>query len=55
MCFHHFYSQVKVKNENMAFAMKCIKKKHVVDTKQQEHIYSEKKILEQICSPFVVK
>ncbi|XP_068043760.1 cGMP-dependent protein kinase 2 isoform X2 [Anomalospiza imberbis] len=46
---------VKVKNENMAFAMKCIKKKHVVDTKQQEHIYSEKKILEQICSPFVVK
>ncbi|XP_030095445.1 cGMP-dependent protein kinase 2 isoform X2 [Serinus canaria] len=46
---------VKVKNENMAFAMKCIKKKHIVDTKQQEHIYSEKKILEQICSPFVVK
>uniref|UniRef100_A0A803Y8E9 cGMP-dependent protein kinase n=1 Tax=Meleagris gallopavo TaxID=9103 RepID=A0A803Y8E9_MELGA len=43
------------KNENMAFAMKCIKKKHVVDTKQQEHIYSEKKILEQICSPFIVK
>ncbi|XP_009318525.1 PREDICTED: cGMP-dependent protein kinase 2 isoform X4 [Pygoscelis adeliae] len=47
--------KVKVKNENMAFAMKCIKKKHVVDTKQQEHIYSEKKILEQICSPFIVK
>ncbi|XP_042726982.1 cGMP-dependent protein kinase 2 isoform X2 [Lagopus leucura] len=46
---------VKVKNENVAFAMKCIKKKHVVDTKQQEHIYSEKKILEQICSPFIVK
>ncbi|KFM05995.1 cGMP-dependent protein kinase 2 [Aptenodytes forsteri] len=46
---------VKVKNEDMAFAMKCIKKKHVVDTKQQEHIYSEKKILEQICSPFIVK
>ncbi|NWY51739.1 KGP2 kinase, partial [Chionis minor] len=46
---------VKVKNENMVFAMKCIKKKHVVDTKQQEHIYSEKKILEQICSPFIVK
>ncbi|GAB0189196.1 cGMP-dependent protein kinase 2 [Grus japonensis] len=47
--------RVKVKNENMAFAMKCIKKKHIVDTKQQEHIYSEKKILEQICSPFIVK
>ncbi|XP_075005946.1 cGMP-dependent protein kinase 2 isoform X5 [Calonectris borealis] len=47
--------KVKMKNENIAFAMKCIKKKHVVDTKQQEHIYSEKKILEQICSPFIVK
>ncbi|XP_009885844.1 PREDICTED: cGMP-dependent protein kinase 2 isoform X3 [Charadrius vociferus] len=47
--------KVKVKNENMAFAMKCIKKKHVVDTNQQDHIYSEKKILEQICSPFIVK
>ncbi|XP_010017349.1 PREDICTED: cGMP-dependent protein kinase 2 isoform X5 [Nestor notabilis] len=47
--------KVKVKNENMAFAMKRIKKKLVVDTKQQEHIYSEKKILEQICSPFIVK
>ncbi|NXE57052.1 KGP2 kinase, partial [Casuarius casuarius] len=46
---------VKVKNENVAFAMKCIKKKHVVDTKQQEHVYSEKKILEEICSPFIVK
>ncbi|NXN40496.1 KGP2 kinase, partial [Rhinoptilus africanus] len=46
---------VKVKNENTAFAMKCIKKKHVVDTKQQAHVYSEKKILEQICSPFIVK
>ncbi|NWS41980.1 KGP2 kinase, partial [Probosciger aterrimus] len=46
---------VKVKNENMAFAMKRIKKKHIVDAKQQEHIYSEKKILEQICSPFIVK
>ncbi|KAM9236690.1 cGMP-dependent protein kinase 2 isoform 1-T1 [Leptosomus discolor] len=46
---------VKVKNENVAFAMKCIKKKHIVDTKQQEHVYSEKKILEQICSPFIVK
>uniref|UniRef100_A0A8C8AN78 cGMP-dependent protein kinase n=1 Tax=Otus sunia TaxID=257818 RepID=A0A8C8AN78_9STRI len=46
---------VKVKNENVAFAMKCIKKKHIVDTKQEEHIYSEKEILEQICSPFIVK
>ncbi|ETE63786.1 cGMP-dependent protein kinase 2, partial [Ophiophagus hannah] len=46
---------VKVKNENIAFAMKCIKKKHIVDTKQQEHIHSEKKILEEACSPFIVR
>ncbi|ELW63911.1 cGMP-dependent protein kinase 2 [Tupaia chinensis] len=46
---------VKVKNENIAFAMKCIRKKHIVDTKQQEHVYSEKKILEELCSPFIVK
>uniref|UniRef100_A0A8C5Y2R2 cGMP-dependent protein kinase n=1 Tax=Microcebus murinus TaxID=30608 RepID=A0A8C5Y2R2_MICMU len=48
-------AQVKVKNENVAFAMKCIRKKHIVDTKQQEHVYSEKKILEELCSPFIVK
>ncbi|KAM4798010.1 cGMP-dependent protein kinase 2-like [Urocitellus parryii] len=46
---------VKVKNENVAFAMKYIRKKHIVDTKQQEHIYSEKRILEELCSPFIVK
>lgn len=48
-------TQVKVKNENVAFAMKCIRKKHIVDTKQQEHVYSEKRILEELCSPFIVK
>uniref|UniRef100_A0A4W3HHJ6 cGMP-dependent protein kinase n=1 Tax=Callorhinchus milii TaxID=7868 RepID=A0A4W3HHJ6_CALMI len=47
--------KVKIKNENVAFAMKCIKKQHVVRTRQQEHIHSEKKILEEVCSPFVVK
>nr|XP_010333027.1 cGMP-dependent protein kinase 2 isoform X3 [Saimiri boliviensis boliviensis] len=35
--------------------MKCIRKKHIVDTKQQEHVYSEKRILEELCSPFIVK
>ncbi|XP_067871204.1 cGMP-dependent protein kinase 2 [Heterodontus francisci] len=46
---------VKMKNENVTFAVKCIKKKHVVDTRQQEHIHSEKKILEEACSPFIVR
>ncbi|XP_067846715.1 cGMP-dependent protein kinase 2 [Heptranchias perlo] len=46
---------VKMKNENVTFAVKCIKKKHIVDTRQQEHIHSEKKILEEACSPFIVR
>ncbi|KAM8940241.1 cGMP-dependent protein kinase 2 isoform 1-T1 [Pelodytes ibericus] len=46
---------VKVKNENLTFALKCIKKKHIVENRQQEHIHSEKNILEDACSPFVVK
>uniref|UniRef100_UPI00398EB7E7 cGMP-dependent protein kinase 2 n=1 Tax=Pristiophorus japonicus TaxID=55135 RepID=UPI00398EB7E7 len=46
---------VKMKNENVTFAVKCMKKKHIVDTRQQEHIHSEKKILEEACSPFIVR
>ncbi|XP_043110447.1 cGMP-dependent protein kinase 2 isoform X4 [Puntigrus tetrazona] len=43
------------KSEDAAFALKCIKKKHIVDTRQQEHIYSEKDILQQTNSNFVVR
>uniref|UniRef100_A0A8C5MNV8 cGMP-dependent protein kinase n=1 Tax=Leptobrachium leishanense TaxID=445787 RepID=A0A8C5MNV8_9ANUR len=46
---------VKVKNEKFTFALKCIKKKHIVENRQQEHIHSEKNILEEASSPFVVK
>ncbi|XP_069482666.1 cGMP-dependent protein kinase 2 isoform X2 [Ambystoma mexicanum] len=46
---------VKVKNENLTFALKCIKKKQIVDNRQQEHIHSEKRILEATVSPFIVK
>ncbi|KAG7481348.1 hypothetical protein MATL_G00065920 [Megalops atlanticus] len=46
---------VKVKNEDVTFALKCIKKKHIVDTRQEEHIHSERKILAEACSPFIVK
>lgn len=51
-----YYMQVKLKNsEDTAFALKCIKKKHIVDTRQQEHIYSEKDILQQTNSNFIVR
>uniref|UniRef100_A0A7N6FDF8 cGMP-dependent protein kinase n=1 Tax=Anabas testudineus TaxID=64144 RepID=A0A7N6FDF8_ANATE len=46
---------VKVKGEDITFALKVIKKKHVVDNRQQEHIHSERRILAEARSPFVVK
>ncbi|XP_061692153.1 cGMP-dependent protein kinase 2 isoform X2 [Syngnathoides biaculeatus] len=46
---------VKLKDEDTTFALKCIKKKHVVDTRQQEHIYSEKSILHQTNSAFIIR
>ncbi|XP_061545825.1 cGMP-dependent protein kinase 2 isoform X3 [Phycodurus eques] len=46
---------VKLKDEDTTFALKCIKKKHVVDTRQQEHIYSEKNILQQTNSGFIIR
>ncbi|GAB1608114.1 cGMP-dependent protein kinase 1-like isoform X2 [Argonauta hians] len=42
-------------DKNKTFALKCLKKKHIVDTRQQDHIYSEKKIMTESNSPFVVK
>lgn len=48
-------SQVKLKEEDTAFALKCIKKKHIVDTKQQDHIYSEKNILQMTNCNFIVR
>uniref|UniRef100_A0A8C4EBK6 cGMP-dependent protein kinase n=1 Tax=Dicentrarchus labrax TaxID=13489 RepID=A0A8C4EBK6_DICLA len=47
--------QVKLKDEDITFALKCIKKKHIVDTRQQEHIYSEKNILQQTNSAFIIR
>ncbi|XP_061673821.1 cGMP-dependent protein kinase 2 isoform X2 [Syngnathoides biaculeatus] len=46
---------VKLKGEDVTFALKVIKKKHVVDNRQQEHIHSERRILSEARSPFVVR
>ncbi|KAG7263436.1 hypothetical protein CRUP_015536 [Coryphaenoides rupestris] len=46
---------VKLSDEDTTFALKCIKKKHIVDTRQQEHVYSEKNILLLTNSPFIVR
>lgn len=46
---------MKVKDEDITFALKIIKKKHVVDNRQEEHIHSERRILAEARSPFIVK
>lgn len=55
MSFKKINFQVKVKGEDISFALKIIKKKHVVENRQEEHIHSERRILAEARSPFVVK
>lgn len=50
------FLQVQLKNEEAkTFAMKILKKRHIVDTRQQEHIRSEKHIMTEAHSDFVVR
>ncbi|XP_037547226.1 cGMP-dependent protein kinase 1 isoform X1 [Nematolebias whitei] len=47
---------VQLKNEEAkTFAMKILKKRHIVDTRQQEHIRSEKNIMTDAHSDFIVR
>uniref|UniRef100_A0A3Q3GCI7 cGMP-dependent protein kinase n=1 Tax=Kryptolebias marmoratus TaxID=37003 RepID=A0A3Q3GCI7_KRYMA len=47
---------VQLKSEEAkTFAMKILKKRHIVDTRQQEHIRSEKHIMTEAHSDFVVR
>ncbi|XP_073452438.1 cGMP-dependent protein kinase 1 isoform X4 [Aquarana catesbeiana] len=41
--------------ESRTFAMKILKKRHIVDTRQQEHIRSEKQIMQNAHSDFIVR
>ena len=51
-----FLLQVQLKSEpTKAFALKCLRKKHIVDTRQQEHIFSEKKIMMQSRCAFITR
>ena len=43
------------KDSHSAFALKCLKKKHIVDTQQQEHLYSEKNIMMQCRCDFIAR
>lgn len=47
---------VQVKNDNTkTYALKQLKKHHIVETRQQEHIMNEKKIMSEATSEFVVR
>jgi len=43
------------KDKSKTFALKCLKKKHIVDTQQQEHVYSEKKIMMNCRHQFIAR
>nr|XP_039252725.1 cGMP-dependent protein kinase 1-like [Styela clava] len=42
-------------NRDTSYALKCMKKSHIVETKQEEHVYSEKNIMMQCHSSFIVR
>ena len=43
------------RNKDRTFALKSLSKHYVVETKQQEHVFNEKKILMSLDSPFIIK
>ncbi|KAG5894030.1 hypothetical protein JTB14_018133 [Gonioctena quinquepunctata] len=43
------------KDPSLSFALKCLKKQHIVDTQQQDHIYSERNIMMSSRSPFICR
>jgi len=45
---------VKAPN-NETYALKCVSKKIVLDTKQSKHIVSEKEVMEKMDHPFIIK
>ena len=55
-CMWFIFLQVQLATErSKTFALKCLKKKHIVETRQQEHIYSEKNIMMNARSPFIAR
>ena len=48
--------QVQLKDiPNQTFAIKCLSKKHIVETDQQDHIFSEKDIMMKARCPFIAR
>ncbi|XP_056444568.1 cGMP-dependent protein kinase 1-like [Gadus chalcogrammus] len=53
------YSRVELvqlkSDSSRSFAMKVLKKRHILDTSQQDHILSERRIMKEAHSPFTVR
>ena len=48
--------QVQIKNDSSkTYALKQLKKHHIVETRQQEHIMNEKRIMSESKSDFIVR
>ncbi len=48
--------QVQLKNDaTRSFALKVLKKRHILDTSQQGHILSERRIMMEAHSPFITR
>jgi len=51
-----FSPQVQINNDtSRTFALKIMRKHHIVETRQQEHIMNEKRIMAEAKSDFVVR
>ncbi|KAM9307311.1 cGMP-dependent protein kinase 1-like isoform 2-T2 [Pholidichthys leucotaenia] len=47
---------VQLKSDpNRSFALKVLKKRHILDTSQQGHILSERRIMMEVHSPFIIR
>ncbi|XP_068711116.1 cGMP-dependent protein kinase 1-like isoform X4 [Montipora foliosa] len=46
---------VQLAHDKRTFAMKTLKKHHIVETRQQEHIMNEKRIMMEASCPFIVR
>lgn len=56
LVFSLHLNQVQLKNDtSRSFAMKVLKKRHILDTSQQGHILSERRIMMEAHSPFTVR
>ncbi|KAL3285204.1 hypothetical protein HHI36_019319 [Cryptolaemus montrouzieri] len=40
---------------SLTFALKCLKKQHIVDTQQQRHVFSERNVMLSCRSPFITR